>query len=72
MLLPFASAIRIKDGVFSLEKLSVLLQTKEQSMKEGSDPLMNYALAMFVSQYMYVLHVVKLCGLLIVKICTLF
>jgi transposase InsO family protein len=46
---PFASAIRTRDGILSLEKLSVLLQTEEQSMKEGSDPLMNSALAMFVS-----------------------
>jgi hypothetical protein len=45
----FASAIRTRDGILSLEKLSVLLQTEEQSMKEGSDPLMNSALAMFVS-----------------------
>ena len=46
---PFASAIRTRDGILSLEKLSVLLQTEEQSMKEGSDPLMNSTLAMFVS-----------------------
>ena len=46
---PFASAIRTRDGILSLERLSVLLQTKEQSMKEESDPLLNSALAMFVS-----------------------
>ena len=45
----FASAIRTRDEILSLEKLSVLLQTEEQSMKEGSDPLMNSILAMFVS-----------------------
>jgi transposase InsO family protein len=46
---PFASAIRTRDGLLSLEKLSVLLQTEEQSMQEASDPLSNSALAMFVS-----------------------
>jgi hypothetical protein len=46
---PFASAIRTRDGILSLERLSVLLQTEEQSMKEESDPLLNSALAMFVS-----------------------
>jgi hypothetical protein len=46
---PFASAIRTRDGLLSLEKLSVLLQTEEQSMQEASDPLINSALAMFVS-----------------------
>uniref|UniRef100_A0A2N9HVI9 Integrase catalytic domain-containing protein n=1 Tax=Fagus sylvatica TaxID=28930 RepID=A0A2N9HVI9_FAGSY len=43
---PFASAIRTRDGLLSLEKLSVLLQTEEQSMQEASDPLTNSALAM--------------------------
>uniref|UniRef100_A0A2N9IZW0 Integrase catalytic domain-containing protein n=1 Tax=Fagus sylvatica TaxID=28930 RepID=A0A2N9IZW0_FAGSY len=47
---PFASAIRTRDGVLSLEKLSVLLQTEEQSLNETSDSLSNSALAMFVSQ----------------------
>jgi hypothetical protein len=47
---PFASAIRTRDGVLSLEKLSVLLQTEEQSFNETSDSLSNSALAMFVSQ----------------------
>uniref|UniRef100_A0A2N9E3A6 Integrase catalytic domain-containing protein n=1 Tax=Fagus sylvatica TaxID=28930 RepID=A0A2N9E3A6_FAGSY len=42
---PFASAIRTRDGLLSLEKLSVLLQTEEQSMQEASDPLTNSALA---------------------------
>uniref|UniRef100_A0A2N9H552 Retrotransposon Copia-like N-terminal domain-containing protein n=1 Tax=Fagus sylvatica TaxID=28930 RepID=A0A2N9H552_FAGSY len=46
---PFASAIRTRDGILSLEKLSVLLQTEEQSMQEASDPFSNSALAMFVS-----------------------
>ena len=46
---PFASAIRTKDGILSLEKLSVLLQTKEQSIQETNDPFSNSALAMFVS-----------------------
>jgi hypothetical protein len=32
-----------------LEKLSVLLQTEEQSMQESSDPSLNSALAMFVT-----------------------
>ena len=47
---PFASAIRTRDGVLSLEKLSVLLQTEEQSLNETSDSLSNSALAIFVSQ----------------------
>uniref|UniRef100_A0A2N9J149 Reverse transcriptase Ty1/copia-type domain-containing protein n=1 Tax=Fagus sylvatica TaxID=28930 RepID=A0A2N9J149_FAGSY len=34
---PFASAIRTRDGILSLEKLSVLLQTEEQSMKEAME-----------------------------------
>jgi hypothetical protein len=46
---PFASTIRTKDGTLPLEKLSVLLQTEEQSLHEASDPLSNSALAMFVS-----------------------
>jgi hypothetical protein len=46
---PFAFAIRIRDGILSLEKLSVLLQTEEQSMQETNDPFSNSALAMFVS-----------------------
>ena len=46
---PFASAIRTRDDILSLERLSVLLQTEEQSMREESDPLMNLALVMFVS-----------------------
>jgi hypothetical protein len=46
---PFASAIRTRDGVLSLEKLSVLLQTEEQSMQESVDPFSNSALAMFVT-----------------------
>ena len=46
---PFASAIKTRDGFLSLEKLSVLLQTEEQSMQEASNPLINSALAMFVS-----------------------
>jgi hypothetical protein len=46
---PFASAIRTRDGILSLEKLSVLLQTEEQSMQETNDPFSNSALAMFVS-----------------------
>jgi hypothetical protein len=46
---PFASAIRTRDTVLSLEKLTVLLQTEEQSMNEVSDSLSNSALAMFVS-----------------------
>ena len=45
----FAFAIRTRDGILSLEKLSVLLQTEEQSMQEASDPFSNSALAMFVS-----------------------
>jgi transposase InsO family protein len=45
----FASAIRTRDEVLSLEKLSVLLQTEEQSMQESADPLSNSALAMFVT-----------------------
>jgi hypothetical protein len=47
---PFASTIRTRDIVLSLEKLTVLLQTKEQSMNEVSESLSNSALAMFVSQ----------------------
>jgi hypothetical protein len=35
---PFASAIRTRDDSISFEKLSVLLQTEEQSMTEVSDP----------------------------------
>jgi hypothetical protein len=46
---PFASTIRTRDGILSLEKLSVLLQTEEQSMQETNDPFSNSALAMFVS-----------------------
>uniref|UniRef100_A0A2N9FWX5 Retrovirus-related Pol polyprotein from transposon TNT 1-94-like beta-barrel domain-containing protein n=1 Tax=Fagus sylvatica TaxID=28930 RepID=A0A2N9FWX5_FAGSY len=46
---PFASAIRTRDGILSLEKLLVLLQTEEQSMQETNDPFSNSALAMFVS-----------------------
>jgi hypothetical protein len=46
---PFASAIRTKDGVLSLEKLSMLLQTEEQSMQELTNPFSNSALAMFVT-----------------------
>ena len=46
---PFASAIKTRDGILSLERLSVLLQTEEQSMKEESDPFLNSVLAMFVS-----------------------
>uniref|UniRef100_A0A2N9GES9 Retrotransposon Copia-like N-terminal domain-containing protein n=1 Tax=Fagus sylvatica TaxID=28930 RepID=A0A2N9GES9_FAGSY len=46
---PFASAIRTRDDTISFEKLSVLLQTEEQSMSESSDPFPNSALAMFVS-----------------------
>uniref|UniRef100_A0A2N9F808 Uncharacterized protein n=1 Tax=Fagus sylvatica TaxID=28930 RepID=A0A2N9F808_FAGSY len=46
---PFASAIRTRDGILPLEKLSVLLQTEEQSLHEASDPFSNSALAMFVS-----------------------
>uniref|UniRef100_A0A2N9HHB5 GAG-pre-integrase domain-containing protein n=1 Tax=Fagus sylvatica TaxID=28930 RepID=A0A2N9HHB5_FAGSY len=46
---PFASAIRTRDGVLSLEKLLVLLQTEEQSMQESVDPFSNSALAMFVT-----------------------
>ncbi len=46
---PFASAIQTRDGILPLEKLSVLLQTEEQSLNEASDPLSNSALAMFVS-----------------------
>uniref|UniRef100_A0A2N9FS43 Reverse transcriptase Ty1/copia-type domain-containing protein n=1 Tax=Fagus sylvatica TaxID=28930 RepID=A0A2N9FS43_FAGSY len=46
---PFAFAIRTRDGILSLEKLSVLLQTEEQSMQETNDPFSNSALAMFVS-----------------------
>uniref|UniRef100_A0A2N9J6E2 Integrase catalytic domain-containing protein n=1 Tax=Fagus sylvatica TaxID=28930 RepID=A0A2N9J6E2_FAGSY len=46
---PFASAIRTRDDTISFEKLSVLLQTEEQSMTEASDPFSNSALAMFVT-----------------------
>jgi hypothetical protein len=46
---PFASAIRTRDGVLSLEKLLVLLQTEEQSMQESVDLSSNSALAMFVT-----------------------
>ena len=46
---PFASVIKTRDTVLSLEKLIVLLQTEEQSMNEISDSLSNSALAMFVS-----------------------
>uniref|UniRef100_A0A2N9HE34 Integrase catalytic domain-containing protein n=1 Tax=Fagus sylvatica TaxID=28930 RepID=A0A2N9HE34_FAGSY len=42
---PFASAIRTRDGILSLEKLLVLLQTEEQSMQETNDPFSNSALA---------------------------
>uniref|UniRef100_A0A2N9HVF5 Reverse transcriptase Ty1/copia-type domain-containing protein n=1 Tax=Fagus sylvatica TaxID=28930 RepID=A0A2N9HVF5_FAGSY len=45
----FASAIRTRDDTISFEKLSVLLQTEEQSMAAVSDPFPNSALAMFVS-----------------------
>jgi FtsZ-binding cell division protein ZapB len=43
------SAIRTRDDIISFEKLSVLLQTEEQSMTEASDPFSNSALAMFVT-----------------------
>jgi hypothetical protein len=46
---PFASAIRTRDTILPLEKLSVLLQTEEQSMNEATESLSNSALAMFVS-----------------------
>ena len=46
---PFVSAIRTRDDILSLKKLFVLLQTEEQSTREGSDPLMNSALAMFTN-----------------------
>uniref|UniRef100_A0A2N9EHV2 Retrotransposon Copia-like N-terminal domain-containing protein n=1 Tax=Fagus sylvatica TaxID=28930 RepID=A0A2N9EHV2_FAGSY len=46
---PFASAIRTRDDTISFEKLSVLLQTEEQSMTEALDPFSNSALAMFVT-----------------------
>uniref|UniRef100_A0A2N9F167 Reverse transcriptase Ty1/copia-type domain-containing protein n=1 Tax=Fagus sylvatica TaxID=28930 RepID=A0A2N9F167_FAGSY len=46
---PFASTIRTRDDSISFEKLSVLLQTEEQSMAVASDPFTNSALAMFVS-----------------------
>jgi hypothetical protein len=46
---PFASAIRTRDTILSLEKLSVLLQTEEQSMNEATESLSNSALAMFFS-----------------------
>ena len=46
---PFASAIRTRDRIPSLEKLSVLLQTEEQSMNEATEYLSNSALAMFFS-----------------------
>jgi hypothetical protein len=45
----FASAIRTREGILSLEKLPILLQTEKQSMHEAFDPLNNTALAMFVS-----------------------
>jgi hypothetical protein len=47
---PFASAIRTRDRVLPLEKLSVLLQTEKQSLNETFDSLSNSTLAMFVSQ----------------------
>uniref|UniRef100_A0A2N9H8A2 Integrase catalytic domain-containing protein n=1 Tax=Fagus sylvatica TaxID=28930 RepID=A0A2N9H8A2_FAGSY len=46
---PFASAIRTRDNNISFEKLSVLLQTEEQSMAVASESFSNSALAMFVS-----------------------
>uniref|UniRef100_A0A2N9I5K9 Reverse transcriptase Ty1/copia-type domain-containing protein n=1 Tax=Fagus sylvatica TaxID=28930 RepID=A0A2N9I5K9_FAGSY len=46
---PFASAIRTRDDTISFEKLSVLLQTEEQSMIEALDLFSNSALAMFVT-----------------------
>ena len=46
---PFASAIRTRDDSISFEKLSVLLQTEEQSMAVASESFSNSALAMFVS-----------------------
>ena len=46
---PFASAIRTRDGILSLEKLSILIQTEEQSMQETNDPFSNSALVTFVS-----------------------
>uniref|UniRef100_A0A2N9IWR1 Reverse transcriptase Ty1/copia-type domain-containing protein n=1 Tax=Fagus sylvatica TaxID=28930 RepID=A0A2N9IWR1_FAGSY len=46
---PFAFVIRTRDDTISFEKLSVLLQTEEQSMSEASDPFPNSALVMFVS-----------------------
>ena len=46
---PFASAIRTRDTILPLEKLSVLLQTEEQSMSEATESLSNSVLAMFVS-----------------------
>ena len=45
----FASVIRTREGILSLEKLPILLQTEKQSMHEASDQLNNSALAMFVS-----------------------
>ena len=46
---PFASAIRTRDEVLSLEKLLVLLQTEEQSTQETTDSFSNSALTMFVT-----------------------
>ncbi len=46
---PFASAIRTRDTILPLEKLSVLLQTEEKSMNEATESLSHSALAMFVS-----------------------
>uniref|UniRef100_A0A2N9FLZ2 Integrase catalytic domain-containing protein n=1 Tax=Fagus sylvatica TaxID=28930 RepID=A0A2N9FLZ2_FAGSY len=46
---PFVSAIRTRDDSISFEKLSVLLQTEEQSMAVASESFSNSALAMFVS-----------------------
>uniref|UniRef100_A0A2N9E4D6 Reverse transcriptase Ty1/copia-type domain-containing protein n=1 Tax=Fagus sylvatica TaxID=28930 RepID=A0A2N9E4D6_FAGSY len=42
---PFASAIRTRDDSISFEKLSVLLQTEEQSMAVASESFSNSALA---------------------------
>ena len=46
---PFASTIRTRDRILSLEKLLMLLQTEEQSMQESTNPFSNSALAMFVT-----------------------
>ena len=46
---PFPLAIRTKDTVLSLERLTVLLQIEEQTMNEITESLPNSALAMFVS-----------------------